>query len=90
LTTWQKHGAAWVAALRLVDGRSGKAVVVAGRDNPKGAMIVLPPAGSAGGTVPSIPLTDAYDLLTPLQIIDVLCLQERAFGTNELEPPEPM
>ena len=83
---WQNQGEAIVGALSLVDGRKGKAVVVGARENPKGASLVIAAAG--GGEPERVPLADATDLISPEALIDILCTQERAFGSAGLEPPK--
>ncbi len=81
---WQKQGEAIVGALSLVDGRKGSAVVLGARENPKGASLVI--TAEDGGEPERIPLADATDLISPEALIDILCTQERAFGSVGLEP----
>lgn len=82
---WTRQGEAYVGSLALTDGRRAKAVLVAPRGNPKGAAVVY--AGEDGGLVKLI-LSDALDRLTPEQVMDILCTQERAFGTTGLPEPD--
>ena len=76
MMTWRTQGAAQVASAHLNDGRSANVVIVAGRENPKGVMIIAP----ADGGAPE-PLRAHLDALSPEQTIDILCAQERYFGT---------
>lgn len=59
-------------------------MIVAGRDNPKGAMVVLSEGGQAADPVP---LPSCLDRLLPEDVVAVLSIQERAFGGSGLEPP---
>lgn len=61
-------------------------VVVASRQNPKGAVLVMP---KGSGEMLTVPLSAALVLLKPATVVDVLCLQERAFGASGLTPPQP-
>lgn len=67
----------------LTDGTHGKLVVVAERLNPKGAQVVV---AGADGKAAATPLSQALDKLDPGSVFDVLCAQERAFGSGELPP----
>lgn len=69
----------------FLDGARGNVVLAGGRNNPKGAVFLLP-AGSAG-KVKTVPFADAFHLLSSAAIVDVLCIQERAFGDSGLTPP---
>lgn len=71
--------------LNLTDERRGNVVVVGARQNPKGAVLVLP--GESDGQVQTFALSDAVGLMHPSQVIDILCIQERAFGQSGLTPP---
>ncbi len=72
--------------MTLRDGRKGNVVVVAPRKNPKGAVLVMP---KGAGEVLAVPISEALALLKPSTVVDVLCLQERAFGASGLTPPQP-
>jgi hypothetical protein len=83
-----KQGDGWVGAVLLTDGREGNFVLVGPRQNPKGAVVVLP--GNASGEVQTIPLGAALPLLHPGNVFEILCVQERAFGKSGLAAfPEP-
>jgi hypothetical protein len=60
-------------------------VLVGARDNPKGAVLVLP--GEAAGEVEAVPLSSGLAWLSPGQALDLLCMQERIFGKSGLTPP---
>jgi len=82
---WKRQGAALVGSLSLTDGAKGKAVLVAGRDNPKGAMVVVSEGGQAADPVP---FQNCLDRLLPEDVAALLAVQERAFGGSGLEPPD--
>jgi hypothetical protein len=84
VVVWKRQGAALVGSLSFSDGARGKAVIVAGRDNPKGAMVVLSESGEAADPVP---LPNCLDRLRPEDVVSLLSVQERAFGGSGLEPP---
>jgi hypothetical protein len=86
MIAWQRQGAAIVGTVTLATGRTGKAVVVAARDNPKGAMIIAP--GANPGEMRPVPLRDQLDALEPTAVIEILCMQERVFGSAPLPPPD--
>lgn len=86
MTRWVKQGPAVIATLSFLDGSRGRIVLMAGRDNPKGAMLVVSPL--EGGPVKTLPLAQGLHLLTPDQTVDILCAQERAFGSGRLAPLE--
>ena len=75
-----------VSVIALRDGRVGKVVLVGGRDNPRGAVMVMPGEGTAGAQ--AVPLNEHRGLLHPRQVVEVLCAQERAFGSSGLNPIE--
>lgn len=76
--TWTKQGNATIAPLTLRDGRTGNAVVVGPRDNPKGAVLLV--AAQDSGEPESIPLQEAVELLRPDNVIDILGMQARLFS----------
>ncbi|MCH7908948.1 MAG: hypothetical protein IIB38_04960 [Candidatus Hydrogenedentes bacterium] len=82
---WTKKGEAVVGALSLADGCTGNAVVVGGRDNPRGAVIVFAKEGS--DKPESVSLAEASVLIGPQDIIDILAIQERLHGTRGLTRP---
>ena len=82
---WRRQGAAIVGTLTLPDGRRGNVVLVGGRNNPKGAAIVLP--GDGGGAPQTLPFAENAGLLHPQQAAELVCMQERAFGTGGLPRP---
>jgi hypothetical protein len=56
------------------------------RNHPKSAAVVLPSESETAAQILSF--SDALELLTAQQIIESLCMQERAYGTSGLQPPE--
>lgn len=85
MITWTRQGEAYVGSLVLTDGRRAKAVVIAGRGNPKGLAIVY--AGEDGSLVKRL-FPDALEQLNPEQVMHILCVQERAFGKTGLPEPD--
>ncbi|HNR36019.1 MAG TPA: hypothetical protein PKO36_12620 [Candidatus Hydrogenedentes bacterium] len=43
--------------------------------------------GEAGGAVQTLPLSMALNLIHPAHVIEILCMQERAFGGSGLPKP---
>ena len=83
---WKKQGAGWVGSLSLVDGRQANVVCVGSRENPKGTVLVLPEEGT--GQVQTVDLSSGLEWLHPGHVLEVLCMQERAFGKSGLRPPK--
>ena len=71
--TWTQQGNATIAPVTLVDGRTGNAVIVGPRENPKGAVLLVP--SEATGEPESIPLQYGVELLRPENVIDILGIQ---------------
>ncbi len=86
MIAWKQQGVALVGPIQLADGTNGTVVLVDAATQPKGAVIVT--QDSDGATAQKVPLGECLDRFTPMQLIDILCMQERAFGTHELAPPE--
>lgn len=82
---FKQQGEAVVGVLTLPDGRAGRVVLVGPRELPKGAMVVVA-TGATSSEV--IPLSNALPLLSAQQIIEIVCMQERVFGTAGLPEPE--
>lgn len=85
MLAWKQQGAAFAADLKLLDGRAAKGVVVAGRGNPKGLVFLLP---LPDGTMQTLLPTSAAELVSAGDYIEMLFMQERAFGTSGLPAPE--
>lgn len=86
MISWERQGAAVVGSLTLASGKAGKAVIVGARANPKGVMLIAP--GLLPGEMRPVPLREHLDALSPAQLIEVLCMQERVFGEAPLPPPD--
>ncbi len=84
MLAWKKQGVAFVSSVSLTDGRQGNVGMVGGRGNQRGIAGVLPGTGSGGGALDTKMLTEVVDLLTPDQMVEILCMQERAFGGCDL------
>ncbi len=83
---WKKQGPAFVGDVVVLDGQRAKAVVLGAPHTPKGAVLVLPP--QANEKPEAIPLGQALDGLPPQAVIEILCMQERAFGAYGLPKPQ--
>jgi len=46
------------------------------------------PAEEGAGQVHTDPLSSALQGIHPAHVLEALCMQERAFGTSGLTPPE--
>ena len=82
---WTKQGAAAVAPIQLLNGARGRIVLVGARENPKGAMVLVP--GSVPASVDTRPLEQHLDHLAPMTIVEIICMQERLFGESGLPVP---
>ena len=85
MIAWTKRGNAVVGAVALEDGRKGSAVIVGPRTNPKGVALVVP-KGSAN-EMESMVLADGVAFLSPDQVFDIICMQERLHGSGKLPKP---
>lgn len=74
-----------MGTLQLSDGRAANVVLVGSRQNAKGAVLLVP---GIQGQVETFPLSSGLDVLHPQHVIDILLLQERAFGLTGLVPPK--
>lgn len=79
---WTKQGAAVVSSVELTTGQHGKVVIVGPRENPKGAVIVL--GGAGGGVMDAKPVDAHMDHLSPGVVAEIICTQERVFGSAGL------
>lgn len=61
-------------------------MVIGPRDNPKGAVLVIP-AAAGGNQVETIALLDGAGLMHPSHVVEAMSLQERAFGSSGLPAP---
>ena len=85
MLAWQRQGPAFAADFHLLDGRHAKAVLVAGRTNPKGLAVVIPSEDGGNQTLLS---PAGFGLLPAGAYIEILLMQERVFGQSELPAPE--
>lgn len=83
---WKQQGPALIGELHLLDGRSAYVVLVGPRNAHTGAVLVL--TGNSESERETAFLDASFDLLHPQQVVDVLCVQERAFGDMGLPLPE--
>ncbi len=84
---WKRQGAAVIGAITYQDGRFGNVVLVGGVRNSKGAALVLP-ATNDDGKPQTMLLQAGSTLLHPMQLVEILCMQERIFGDRGLVAPE--
>lgn len=85
MLVWKSQGAAFAADLALIDGRRATAVIVADRQNPRGLVLLL----QEGGAAPTpVLIEEVEDALAPGDHIELLTMQERAFGAAGLPRPE--
>ena len=84
MLTWHKQGPAFTAPVKLEDGTAGNAVVLGAKDNPKAIALVT----QQGGEQSSASFAEAVGQLPPSTLIEILCMQERAFGSHAFPKPE--
>lgn len=82
---WTRQGEAVVSSSRLVDGVPARVVLIGPRNNPKGAAVVVPVQGPE--KVKTFRLDEVVDRLTPQDVVEILCMQERFFGASGLSAP---
>lgn len=84
MLSWKQQGPAYTAAVILEGGEQASAVVVGAFGNPRGAAIVR---RDASGAETMLPFPDAAALLRPADLVEIHCMQERAFGTRGYPKP---
>jgi len=82
---WHKQGPAFTAPVQLQDGDQASVVVLGAASNPKALALVLP---CPDGKPVSESFPEAAARLSPFDLIQVYCMQERCFGTHGFHPPE--
>lgn len=85
MIAWKKQANALVGPLQLTNGQRATVVLVGGRENPRGAAIVM--ATEADGKPAPHPLMDHLDLVPLTGLVEILCMQERAYGEHGLSRP---
>lgn len=86
MVVWRRQDKAITGRLELAGGSPANVVVVADRTTPRSAALLIPQPGEAKPK--SMLLDDALDLLDPADLVQILCMQERCFGTLGLAMPE--
>lgn len=86
MIAWKKQAEAFVGPLQLTHGQRATVVLVGGRENPRGAALVLPSA--EGGKPAPAPLADHLEQVPKTALLEILCMQERAFGASGLPMPD--
>jgi hypothetical protein len=82
---WHKQGPAFTAPVQLPDGTPASVVLLGAAANPRALALVVP--GPDGKPVSEY-FPDAASRLTPYDLIQIYCMQERCFGTHGFHPPE--
>ncbi len=67
------------------NGQPCNVVLLAGRDNPKGAVCLF--ANPEGGAAQTAPLEQMLECFSPGTLVSILCMQERQFGQSGLPKP---
>jgi hypothetical protein len=81
---WKQMDQALVGAISLRDGEKASVVLVAEPKIPKGALVLI----SQGDDKPApVPLSEIHARLNPSDMVDIVCTQERAFGSHGLSKP---
>tara|TARA_R110001592_G_scaffold221090_1_gene475715 strand:- start:269 stop:538 length:270 start_codon:yes stop_codon:yes gene_type:complete len=83
--SWKKQGDAIVGGLTLSTGGKGNVVVVGPSSNPKGATLIIPGDDPQKPSTALLPAGSEH--LAAGDYLDILCMQERAFGDRNF--PEP-
>lgn len=78
---WTRQGEAVISPFRLVDGCAARAVLMGPRTNPKGAVVV---AAQGPDEIKTFPLSALLDRIPPQDLVEILCMQERVFGSTGL------
>lgn len=85
MISWKKQGEALVGSLTLNSGQRGSVVIVGAGSNPRAATLLIP------GDDPKKPraalLPAGSEQLDPGQYLEILCMQERAFGNRGFPGP---
>jgi len=82
---WKRQGSAILRMVQLKDGRKGVVVLIGKYGKEQNAVIVFQ---KEGGEREIIPVEKLLDFITPEDLIDICCVQERVFGERSLIPLE--
>lgn len=82
---WIRQGAAWVGPVTCVDGVPGTLVLVAGRENAKGAVLMV---SELSGGQQTFVLPMGAQRLQGWDYLEALCMQERVYGSAGLPDVE--
>ncbi|MCX8065164.1 MAG: hypothetical protein N3G21_08325 [Candidatus Hydrogenedentes bacterium] len=82
---WRRQGSAILRVVLLRDGRKGIAVLVGSNEKKQNSVVVFQ---RDNGEREIVAITDLLDVLSPEDIIDIYCTQERVFGKRAFAPLE--
>ncbi len=82
---WKRQGSAILRKVQLNDGRSGVVVLIGKYGKEQHAVVVFQ---KEGGKREIVPVEKLLGFLTPEDLIDILCVQERVFGEHCIVPLE--
>lgn len=80
---WKRQGSAVLRMVQLTDGRKGVVVLIGNYGKEQHAVVVFQ-KGEKEREI--IPVEKILDFFTPEDLIDILCVQERAFGDRHIIP----
>ncbi len=86
LVRWRRQDRAVTGRFTLASGGKANVVLVAGREAERSAVLVIPQPG--GGQPKTLLLSEAHDQIAPADLVEILCMQERCFGSLGLPVPE--
>ena len=84
MLSWKQQGPAFIAAVVLDGGETATVAVLADAANVAGIALIR--KGEDGAPVTQ-QLPDAMPLLRPADLVEIYCMQERAFGNRGLPKP---
>ncbi len=82
---WKRQGPAVLRMVQLKDGRKGVVVLIGKFGKEQNSVIVFQ---KEGGEREIIPVEKLLDFITPEDLVDILCVQERVFGERRIVPLE--
>ncbi len=80
---WRRQGSAILRVILLRDGRKGVVILVGGPEKEQNSVVVFQ---KEGGEKEIVLMNKLVDLISPEDLIDVYCTQERVFGRRAYVP----
>lgn len=80
---WRRQGSAILRVILLRDGRRGVVVLVGSPEKERNSIFVFQ---KEGGEREIVPISKLVDLISPEDLIDIYCTQERVFGKRACVP----